>query len=87
VGLQLIWGGFFFVWRYLLQIKVSRLRKNFNILKKQFFDEVFSILVLLLEVSEIFQIKNDTHPDWVLLPTLKISAQTDEICGFTGGKL
>ena len=46
---------------------------------------MLSILVLQPEVFGIFEKKN-THPDWVRLLTVKISAQTDEICGFAGGK-
>jgi hypothetical protein len=68
------------------QSKLAGFAKIFNILKDQLFDEVFSVLVLLPEVPGIFQKKKNTHPDWVLLPTVKISAQTDEICGFAGEK-
>jgi len=32
-----------------------------------------------------FSKKNRSH-DWGLLPTVKISAQNIEICGFSGGK-
>jgi hypothetical protein len=45
------------------------------------FSEVFSILVLLPKVFEIFQKKKNVSHDWALLPTVKISAQTGEICG------
>ncbi len=44
------------------------------------FAEIVSILVLPAEVLGIFQKKNTPH-DWVLLPTVRISAETDEICG------
>jgi hypothetical protein len=61
-------------------MKFGRLRKIFRILKTMRFSEVFSILVLLPKVFEIFQKKSVSH-DWALLPTVKISAQTGEICG------
>ena len=39
-----------------------------------------------LKYLEFLKKKKNTHPDWVPVPTVKISAQTDEICGFAGGK-
>jgi hypothetical protein len=48
------------------------------------FSEILIILVLLPEISGIFQKKNIPH-DWVPLPTVKISTQTDEICGIARG--
>ena len=49
--------------------------------------EVLGILVLLTEVLGIFQKKKSIPPpDLAPLPTVKVSAQTDEICGFAGGK-
>jgi hypothetical protein len=50
------------------------------------FSDILSILVLLPEVLGIFQKKKNIPPDWVPLPTVKISAQTDEICGIARGK-
>jgi hypothetical protein len=41
-------------------------------------------LVLQPEVFGIFEKKNN-HSDWLRLPTVKISVQTDEICGFAAG--
>jgi hypothetical protein len=49
------------------------------------FSEILSILVLRPEALEIFQKKNIPH-DCVPLPTVRISAQTDEICGIARGK-
>ena len=43
-------------------------------------------MVLLPEVLGIFQKKKSIPHDCVLLPTVKISAQTDEICGIARGK-
>ncbi len=31
-------------------------------------------------------LKNNVYPDWVRLPIVKISVQTDESCGLAGGK-
>jgi hypothetical protein len=45
------------------------------------FSVIRSIFVLLPKVFEIFQKKKNTTHDWALLPTVKISAQTSEICG------
>ncbi len=81
--LQLIFGVYFFC-RYLLSIKFGSIRKIFEILKCLRFSDILSILVLLPEVLGIFQ-KKKPH-DWVPLPTVKISAQTDEICGIARGK-
>ena len=46
---------------------------------------MLSILVLQPEVFGIFEKKKNVQPDLVRLPTVKISAQTDEIYGFAGG--
>jgi hypothetical protein len=50
------------------------------------FAEIFSILVLPAEVLGIFQKKKNTPHYWVLLPTVKISGQTYEICCTARGK-
>jgi hypothetical protein len=39
-----------------------------------------------LKYLEFLKKKKNAHPDWVRLPTVKISAQTDEISGFARGK-
>jgi hypothetical protein len=39
-----------------------------------------------LKYLEFLKKKKNVHPDWVRLPTVKISAPTDEICGFAGGE-
>jgi hypothetical protein len=57
-----------------------------EILKCLRFSEILSILVLGGEILGIFQKKKNIPPDWVLLPTVKTSAQTDEICGPAKGK-
>jgi hypothetical protein len=57
VGLQQLWVGCFFVYRYILSIKIGMFRKIFGILKNQGFPEVFTILVLLPKVLGIFRKK------------------------------
>ena len=89
VRLQTIWvGRFFFVFGYLVPIRFGRFRKPLGVQKIQRFCKVLSILVLQHEVFGIFEKqKKNVRPDWVPLSTVKFSAQTDEICGFAGGKL
>jgi len=43
-------------------------------------------LAFLPEVLGIFKKKKNGQPDLDLLPTVKISAQTDEICRFGRGE-
>ena len=80
------WGIYIFFSRYLLPIKSGRIRKIFEMLKCLRFSEILSILVLLPEVLGIFQKKKNIPHDWDPLPTVKISGQTDEICGIARGK-
>ena len=76
--LQVIWVGRFF-FGSLIPMKFVRLRKILKIQKTR------QILLLQPEVFGIFEKKNkNAHSGWVRLPTIKISAQMDKICGFGG---
>ena len=85
------WGKsgcvFFFSPQNLVSIKFGSPYKIQMIKKILVFDKVFSILLLLTSENDIFQNKKNTHPDWVLVTIEKVSARTDEVSIFAGGKL
>ena len=90
IFLQVLWPNwsayfFFFLWN-LVSIKFGRFYKIRKIPKFKVFDKVFSILVLLTYGNDIFQNKKNTHPDWALVVTQKVSVQNNEVSSFARGK-
>ncbi len=86
VRLQVIWvGRFFFFLDTFYQSSLAGFAKFLGSKKPKDIAKC-SVFRSSLKYLEFLKKKNG-HPDWVRLPTVKISAQTDEIYGFAGEKL
>ena len=87
VRLQVIWGAYFFVFFYnFFHWSLAGFAKFLGSKKPRDFANCSVFSFSSLKNLEFLKKKKNTHPDWVRLPTVKISGQTDEIYGITGGK-
>lgn len=87
VRLQVIWvGRFFFFPDTFYQSKLAGFAKFLGSQKPRGFTKYSVFWISRLKYLELKKKKKNVHPDWVPLPTVKISGQTDEICGFAGGR-
>ena len=84
VRLQVIWVGRFFLDTF-YQSSLAGFAKFLGSKKPRDFAKCSVFCSPAWSIWNFW--KKNTHPDWVRLPTVKISAQTDEFCGFEGGKL
>jgi hypothetical protein len=85
VRLQVIWVGRFFFLDTFYQSSLAGFAKFLGSKKSRDFAKCSVFWFSSLKYLEFLKKKKNGHPDWVRLPTVKISAQTDEICGFAGG--
>ena len=87
VRLQVIWVGcFFFFLDIFYQSSLADFAKFLGSKKPRDFAKFSVFWFSSLKYLEFLKKKKNTHPDWVRLPTVKFSAQTDEICGIARGK-
>ena len=87
VGLQVIWVGRFFLFLdTFYQSSLAGFAKFLGSKKPRDFAKCSVFWFSSLKCLEFLKKKKNVHPDLVRLPTVKISAQTDEICGFAGGR-
>ena len=87
VIVQLIWGVYFFSFVDIFyQPNLAGFAKFLGSKKPRDFAKFSVFWFSSLKYLEFLKNKKHVHHDWVRLPTVKISAQTDEICGFAGGK-
>ena len=86
VRLQTIWVGRFFFLDTLYQSGLAGFANPWGSKKSRDFAKCSVFWFSSMKYSEFLKKKN-VRPDWVPLSTVKFSAQTDEICGFAGGKL
>ena len=82
VRLQVIWVGCFFL-DTLYQSSLAGFAKFLGSKKPRDFAKCSVYWFSSLKYLEFLK-KRNVHPGWVRLPTAKILAQTDEICGFAG---
>jgi hypothetical protein len=87
VRLQVIWvERFFFSLDTLYQSSLAGFAKFLGSKKSRELSKCSVFWFSSLKYLEFLKKKKNVHPDWVRLPTVKISAPADEICGFAGGK-
>ena len=87
VSLQVIWVGRFFSFLdAFYQSSLAGFAKFLGSKKPRDFAKCSVFWFSSLKYLKFLKNKKNVHPDWVRLLTVKISAQTDEICGIAGGK-
>ena len=82
----MIWVGLFFFFDAFYQSSLADFAKFLGSKKPRDFAKCSLFWFSSLKYLEFLKKEKNIHPDWVRLLTVKISAQTDEICGIAGGK-